>query len=279
MSCCPRPLGGDFLCGGDANVLAFEPENGTAHFITGFELGDGLSPIDVPLVVLEAGSSVASALLESEVGSVIAFARTARLLVKRLYAELVNGLPVGQALNEARGRLHTDPGRRLRWDSGTHTIDIQDWFVPQLQQAGMDTVLTLCRALPSVEEASAAVAPAYGQARYGGRTGRLHNFSPPPTYGFHGRARELLGPERALRRRSAVLLWCADGIGRIALAREVAAWWLRAGSFETAVFCNCADTAGAEQILQVISSLSPGWRWLLPTSNRSSWRWLTGCWA
>jgi hypothetical protein len=257
MLCYPRPLGGDFL----------------------FELGDGLSPIGVPLVVLQAGSSVAAALLDSGVGSAIAFARTARLLVERFCAELVNGLPVGQALNEARGRPHTDPGRRSRLDSGAHTIDMQDWFVPQLHQADADPVLTLRRALPSVEEVSAAVTPAYGQARYGGRTGRLHNFSPPPTYGFHGRARELLGLEPALRRRSAVLLWGGDGIGKIALAREVAAWWLRTGSFETAVFCNCADTAGAEQILQVISSLSPGWRWLLPTSNRSSWRWLTGCWA
>ncbi len=223
MPCCPRPLGGDFLFGGHANVRAFERENDTAHFITGAELGDALSPIDVPLVVLEAGSLVASALLESGVGSVIAFARTARLLVERFCAELVNGLPVGQALNEARGRPHTDPGRRLRLDSGTHTIDIQDWFVPQLHQADADPVLTLCRALPSVEEVSAAVAPAYGEARYGGRTGRLHNFSPPPTYGFHGRARELLGLERALRGRSAVQLWGVDGIGRTALAREVAA--------------------------------------------------------
>lgn len=139
--------------------LAFEREDGTTHLVTGGHFGDLLARIDVPLVLLEAcrGSdlsdkpvfgSLAPALLESGVGSVIAFShavhiRAVQLLVERIYAELVSRLTIGQALAEARACLYADPARWLDPDSRAKTIDLEDWFVPQLYQVGDDPVLIM----------------------------------------------------------------------------------------------------------------------------------------
>ena len=58
--------------------------------------------------------SVAPALLQSGVGSVVAFShavhvQAARLLVERFYRELCAGRTVGQSLEEARVALRADP--------------------------------------------------------------------------------------------------------------------------------------------------------------------------
>ena len=67
---------------------------------------------------------------------------------------------------------------------------------------------------------------------------------PPPMYRFHGRALELLELERAFRRYPAVLLSGMGGMGKTALAREAAAWWLRTGRFDAAVFCSFEQKPG-----------------------------------
>ena len=103
-------------------ALAFERDDDgrEAHLVEGRKLGDLLSRLEVPLVILEACrssalserpifGSVAPALLQSGVGSVIAFSHSvhieaAKLLVGRFYEELADGLTVGQALEEARAR-------------------------------------------------------------------------------------------------------------------------------------------------------------------------------
>ncbi|HUV89409.1 MAG TPA: CHAT domain-containing protein, partial [Anaerolineae bacterium] len=110
-------------------ALCFEGAEGKTDLVAGPALGDLLTRLDVPLVVLEACrtaslsdrpvfGSVAPALLQSGVGSVVAFShavhvRAATLLVERFYRELCEGQTVGQALEEGRVALRADPKRWL----------------------------------------------------------------------------------------------------------------------------------------------------------------------
>ncbi len=257
---------GTYLKETGVGALAFErDESGEiAHFVEGRQLGDLLARLEVPLVLLEACrssalsdrpiyGSVAPALLESGVGSVIAFSHSvhieaAKLLVERFYKELADGLTVGQALEEARARLHAQPKRWLNLGPDPETVDIRDWFIPQLYQVGADPALD-----SSQSEAAAATA-----ATPRSRAESLHGFPPPPMYRFHGRAMELLELERVFRRHPALVVTGMGGMGKTALAREAADWWLRTKRFQAAVFHSFEQKAGTERVVQVLGQSLEG---------------------
>ncbi len=283
---------GTYLSKTGVGALAFEREDAKTHLVTGVQVGDLLARLDVPLVLLEACrgadlsdravfGSVAPALLESGVGSVVAFShavhiQAARLLVERFYQELAAGLSVGQALAEARVALHSDPARWLHLGPNADSVDLQDWFIPQLYQVGPDPVLLAAPSpltpLPQGErgkstsssleeqgrgEGKIAPSPLEGEGRGEGYD-KLHHFPPPPLYRFHGRAKELLDLERAFRRYPAVVLHAMGGMGKTALAREAASWWLRIGRFEQAVFCSFEQQAGVERAIQLLGQALAG---------------------
>jgi hypothetical protein len=259
---------GTYLAKTGTGTLAFERDDTTTDPVTGTRLGDLLARLDVPLVLLEACrsaalsdkpvfGSIAPALLQSGVGGVVAFSHSVhveavRLLVERFYAELAAGLSVGQALSEARVKLHSNRARWLHLGPKAETIDLQDWFIPQLYQVGPDPVLlprsksrTKTRTLKNQRKAVVSA-----QA--------LFEFPPPPLYHFHGRALELLTLERAFRRYPAVVLHAMGGTGKTALAREAADWWLRTERFEQAVFCSFGQQAGVERAIQLLGQALEG---------------------
>lgn len=261
---------GTYLPETGVGALAFEKENTEHDLVTGRQLGDLLSGQNVPLVLLEACrssglsdkpvvGSVAPALLESGVGSVIAFSHSvhieaARLLVERFYQELAGGVPIGKALDEARRHLFANPERWLHPGPDPETIKLQDWFIPQLYQVGPDISLV------SKPERKAVAGPAAGVTLVGSRQAEqaLHGFPFRPMYGFHGRAMEMLELERAFRGYPAVLLSGMGGMGKTALAREAALWWLRTGRFKAAVFFSFEQKAGAERVVQVLGQALDG---------------------
>jgi tetratricopeptide (TPR) repeat protein len=251
---------GTYLPKTGVGALAFEKADETTDLVTGSKLGDLLARLEVPLALLEACrgadlsdqpvfGSLAPALLQSGVGSVIAFSHSvhveaARLFVERFYKKLAAGKTVGQVLEEARTRLHAQRGRWLHLGPNAETVDLEDWFIPQLYQVGDDPVL-----FAAVTE----------QAEREGRDEvTLPGFPPPPLYRFQGRARELLDLERAFRRHPAVVLGGGGGMGKTALTREAAHWWLRTGRFDHAVFCSFEQKAGAEQVVQVLGKALEG---------------------
>lgn len=271
---------GTYLPRTGVGALAFEREDGAAHLVKGAQLGDLLARLDVPLALLEACrssdlsdqpvfGSVAPALLKSGVGSVIAFShavhvQAARLLVERFYAELAGGRTIGQALAEGRAGLHANGARWLHRGPGAETIDLQDWFIPQLYQVGADLAMITPHPgpLPTGEREQTPLSQ-IGRARWPevarvGGEGNLHGFPPAPLYRFHGRALELLALERAFRRYPAALLSGMGGMGKTALAREAAAWWRRTGRFEAAVFCSFEQKAGAERVVQLLGQALEG---------------------
>jgi tetratricopeptide (TPR) repeat protein len=253
---------GTYLPRTGVGALAFEKAYAATDLVTASKLGDLLARLDVPLVLLEAcrGSdlsdrpvfgSLAPALLQSGVGSVIAFSHSvhveaAKLFVERFYKKLAAGKTVGQALEEARTRLHAERARWLHLGPNAETVDLEDWFIPQLYQVGDDPVL-----FTGVE----------GEPR-ADREGRdevsLPGFPPPPLYRFHGRAQELLDLERAFRRQPALVLSGGGGMGKTALAREAAHWWRRTGRFDHAVFCSFEQKAGAERVIQLLGQVLEG---------------------
>jgi formylglycine-generating enzyme len=138
-------------------ALLFQDDQAKTDRVTATRLGDLLARLDVPLVILEACrgadlsdkpvlGSVAPALLHSGVGSVIAFSHSvhvqaSKLFVERFYQELAAGKTVGQALQEARVRLYSEPRRWLNPGRNPDSVELQDWFVPQLYQGGDDPAL------------------------------------------------------------------------------------------------------------------------------------------
>ena len=204
---------GTYLPRTGVGALAFERDDATTQLVTGTELGDLLARQDVPLVLLEACrsadlsdqpvfGSLAPALLDRGVGSVIAFShsvhvKAARLLVERFYRELADGLSIGQALEEARAALHADRRRWLHLGPDAESVELQDWFIPQLYQVGPDP--TLLKPQTKKKVSTDSPAPLFTPVT-------LHGFPPEPMYRFQGRAQELLELERAFRQYPAVLL-------------------------------------------------------------------------
>jgi len=74
-------------------------------------------------------------------------------------------------------------------------------------------------------------------------------FPPQPRHGFHGRARELLTLERLFAQRRIVVLHGFGGQGKTALATHAAAWLVRTGLFQRAVFLSVEQGGGLELAL------------------------------
>jgi tetratricopeptide (TPR) repeat protein len=242
-------------------VVAFEKNDRTMERVVGRRFGELLANLQVPLVILEAcrtaslsdmpvHGSVAPALLGAGVGSVLAFSHNvsidaSRILVERFYRELVLGRSIAEALAAARSELRIQPQRRLHVGPEAATIDFQDWFLPQLYQSGVDqmllaeTAVTAPAPKPAIEE-------------------RLYKFPPQPMYLFQGRARDLLEMERAFEQHPALLLSGGGGMGKTALAREAAWWWLRTGRFERAVFVSFEQVTTVERVIQELGQAFAG---------------------
>ncbi len=252
---------GTYLPETSVGVLIFEDEKGEPVYVSGKDFGDQLARASTPLVILEAcrGSqigdrpvigSVAPALLQAGIGSVVAFSHSvhiyaARLLVETFYQELAGGRAIGQALAEARVRLHANRKRFRHLGPDAPKFDLQDWFIAQLYQVGEDL-----RLIPPDKAARGELRPQ--------RVIELPGFPPAPQYRFHGRAYELLKLERAFRKDCGVLLAGMGGMGKTALAREAAHWWLRTGRFERAVFCSFENKPGVERALQLLGEAFDG---------------------
>ena len=155
---------GTYLPKTGVGALVFENEEAKTDLVTGTRFGDLMARQEVPLVLLEACrgadlsdrpvfGSLAPALLDSGVGSVVAFShsvhiRAARIFVERFYKELVTRQSVGSAVQEARAAMLATPDRFLHFGPQAESVNLQDWFIPQLYQVGQDPVLLATRCQP-----------------------------------------------------------------------------------------------------------------------------------
>jgi tetratricopeptide (TPR) repeat protein len=217
------------------------------------ELGALLRDHGIPLVFLEAcqtaqaestSESVASALLKTGVGSVVAMSHsvlveTARRFVETFYRALSSGERIGSAMLAGQRELKDRPVRGRVFGHGEFTL--QDWFVPVLYQDREDP--QLFRQTPTKQTVEDWL------SRLNKRLGEL---PVPPAHGFVGRSQELLELERLLAVERYAVLRGQGGEGKTALAAEFARWRVRARQVRRAAFVSVESHGHVQAVLDVI---------------------------
>ncbi len=208
----------------------------------------------IPLVFLEAcqtaearidpATSVAAALLEQGIASVVAMTHsvlvvTARRFVKEFYEQLMCGSRIGQAMLAGQKALKNDTFRMKIFGAGE--LHLQDWFVPVLLQEKEDP--RLFTRIPS-EKMRSIQANVLEK-----RMGRLPQ---TPDHEFVGRSRELLYLERVLINEKWAVIRGEGGEGKTTLSVELARWLVRSSRVDQAVFVCVESISDARAVLDSI---------------------------
>ncbi len=220
------------------------------------KLAEIVSGARIPLVFLEAcqgaradedpTSSVAAALLAQGVSAVAAMnhsvlVETVQRFVTEFYRELAAGARVGSAMLAAQQALYADAHRGAA--PGTADLVLQDWFVPVLYQERHD--IRLFTRIPSddVQATRRQI-----EARHFGC------LPDPPKHEFVGRSRDLLALERILFDRGAqwAVVRGTGGVGKTALAVELARWLVRARRMQRAAFVCVEHLANVRAVVDVL---------------------------
>jgi tetratricopeptide (TPR) repeat protein len=162
---------GTFLPEIELGALCFEKDQPNAaatktetDYVRADRLGALLAAYNIPLVILEACRSgqigrtaafrsVALRLIDAGVGGVLSMSHAvhveaARVLLERLYHELVANVTIGQALEAGRGALIVQPDRWIEPGPHGRKVALQDWFLPHLYQRSEEDL----RLVPAGEE-------------------------------------------------------------------------------------------------------------------------------
>jgi hypothetical protein len=217
------------------------------------ELGALLRDQGIPLVFLEAcqtaqaesaNESVASALLKTGVGSVVAMSHsvlveTSRRFVEAFYRALSHGERVGSAMLAGQRELKDDPVRGRVF--GVGEFRLHDWFVPVLYQDRDDPQL--------FRETTSRQTREDWRARLRNRLGKLPE---APAHGFVGRSSELLALERLLAVERYAVVRGQGGEGKTALAGEFARWRVRARQVARATFVSLESHGDRQAVLDAL---------------------------
>jgi CHAT domain/Phage integrase family len=168
---------------------------------------------------VRAYGSLAQEVIDAGVAGVVAmryvvYVATAAQFVGELYASLLAGQELGVAVSRGRKHLADRPIRQV----GLKPVNLQDWPVPVIYQAGPVTLVP-----PAVEGERQIVldVEAAGRERQ-----RLELGMPAgPDVGFFGRDETLLALDRAFDTQQVVLLHAWAGAGKTTTAVEFARWY------------------------------------------------------
>jgi len=187
--------------------------------------------------------SIAVGLVASSVPSVLAMSysvmvRATELLFGGFYREIAAGESVGMALDKARQALLQDRKRRdLQRGQERVEIQVSDWFLPTLYQAGEDTPLVSIMTPKSPKP-------------------HQHNLPALPNAGFWGRRKELWQIENGfidgVRR---VVLSGFSGQGKTFLAQELGRWLLQSERFDAVVFVDYSGYQGLDAVQWAVTTL------------------------
>lgn len=148
------------------------------------------------------------------------YVETAVQFVADLYAHLLDGEPLGQAVTAARRTLAANPRRQI----GAAPVELQDWVVPVVYEAAP---LVLLRPPNGIVPATRIIDPEAAQ-----KSGA--ELPSPPDAGFFGRDDTLLALDRAFDSRKVVLLHGLAGAGKSSTAAEFARWYQATGGIDDA---------------------------------------------
>jgi tetratricopeptide (TPR) repeat protein len=176
---------------------------------------------------VRAFGSLAQEVMNAGVAGVVAmryvlYVETAKRFVSDLYAALLQGSTLGEAVTFGRKQLASNPQREIAFNP----IALQDWPVPIVYEA-----------------ASIALFPKPGQPQGlplritldTAQRAVIQGVPPPPDVGFYGRDETLLALDRAFDTQRIVLLHAYAGSGKTATAAEFARWYVQTGGIQGAV--------------------------------------------
>jgi tetratricopeptide (TPR) repeat protein len=189
--------------------------------------------------------SIAARLTHAGIPTVLAMTHsvleaTTRALFEAFYELIGQGKTVTEALDEARQALFQQRSRGERQrGSARITLELQDWFLPALYQAGQDTPLLTA-------QAEFAVAPV-----------RRNNLPTLQEAGFFGRSHELWEIERKFVKEGARRLAITGfgGQGKSYLAAEAGRWLQRTGMFRRVCWVRYAAFQGIDAVGWAVSTL------------------------
>ena len=189
-------------------------------------------------------ASVAARLLEEGVGSVVAMSHSVLVETARravFYERLAAGQRVGDAMLAGQVALYGDPYRGKKIGAGN--LELQDWFVPVLYQDAADPQLftvTVGRDAARLDD-----------ERRQGSFGKLPS---EPEHQFVGRSRQLLHLERLLQQAQYAVVRGSGGLGKTALAKELARWWVQSGRCKRAAFVS-VEPQNVQDVPGVVDSI------------------------
>jgi hypothetical protein len=190
---------------------------------------------------------------------------TAAQFVADLYAALLRGASLGQAVTLGRKQLHARPDRTIAYDPRP----LQDWPVPVVYEAAPT------RLFPAGDGGEAPrLTIAAGDSA--SRAGTLDEKLPrAPDAGFLGRDETLLALDRAFDRHPVVLLHAFAGSGKTATAAEFARWYhLTGGVAGPVLFSSFEQYLPLPRLLDRVGHLfgpaleAAGVRWLAIDDRR-----------
>jgi tetratricopeptide (TPR) repeat protein len=214
---------------------------------------------------VQAFGSLAQEVMDAGVSGVVAmrynlFVVTAAQLVAELYASLVRGATLGEAVTLARKNLADDPLREVVFSP----LPLQDWTVPVVYEA---TPLELFPKTKEDDRLKIHVEAGVSAPQTGGLDA---DFPPPPEAGFFGRDDTLLALDRAFDRTSIVLLHAYAGSGKTTTAAEFARWYSLTGGVDGPVlFTTFERYLPLPRVLDRIGQVFG------PALEQSGVRWLT----
>jgi tetratricopeptide (TPR) repeat protein len=197
--------------------LATEPEH------------DGGTGLDAHRRVRAYGS-LAQEVMDAGVAGVVAMAYnvyvvTAAQFIGNVYAALLEGRELGQAVTAARRQLAASPLRQI----SLQARPLQDWLVPVVFEAAPVTLHAIPPAQGLVVSLSQTEA---GQERASLDPAVLAE----PDVGFYGRDETLLALDRAFDTSQVVLLHAWAGGGKTSTAVEFARWYALTGGAQDVLF-------------------------------------------
>ncbi|MFC1824667.1 tetratricopeptide repeat protein [Thermodesulfobacteriota bacterium] len=242
---------------GGIGALCFEKDDWSLDLVRAPQFGDLMARFHIPLVVLEAcrtatkffaQQTVASALLRQGVETVIAMGHAVHIdmtcaLMNGFYGSIARGRPLGEALQAGRNQIYANKHRRTRIIPDAPTVELNDWFVPQLYQRSDD---------PKMLPKKPAKRKPKPKPVFAG-------FVEAPRAGFQGRGYELHRLERYLGPQRIVVVHAPGGMGKTALSREAALWWTRTGMFpDGAVFVSLEGALSPQTVVSKVGEALEG---------------------
>ncbi|HEX8231005.1 MAG TPA: CHAT domain-containing protein [Chloroflexia bacterium] len=214
---------------------------------------------------VRAYGSLAQEVMDAGVTGVVAmrynvYVVTAAQFVADLYASLVRGSTLGEAVRVGRHQLHVSPLRSI----AHKPVPLQDWSVPVVYEAAPIALFPKQQdnGAPNITIHAAETA----QAR-----GALDEALPkPPDVGFYGRDETLLAVDRAFDNQRIVLLHAFAGSGKTTTAAEFARWYaLTGGVAGPVLFTSFEQPKPLARVLDQVGQVFG------PVLEQNSIHWLT----